>query len=524
MSAPLPPLPPGPADGVRKLSPQRQLLIGAVFVGVLALIGIATKVGGGPTYVTLFRDLDVSHVGEMTAALDKGNIKYQLESGGSEIRVAPTDLARARVLLAKDGMPNSGKPGLELFDKQSLGMTDFSQRVTYRRALEGELARTIGGIRGVESARVHLALPESSPLRRLERPAEAAVVLTLRGGQPLTSDQVQGIAYIVSNAVEQLPSENVAVMDDAGHILSAPADAGMAGLTSRQMEMQRTVEQGLRAKAEELLGTVVGVGNARVQVAAVLNFDQSERTLEQYDPDKQVLQNEQKSETVGDSSGAGGQTIIANTFQNSKLTERSVGAIGGIRKLTVAVLVDEAALSKEAAKVGATQDAQLAALEAAVKNGLGVDSTRGDRITVTALPFEPAAKDLLAGLPADTTKPKTDVLVIVERFSKPGLILAGLVVALVLGLRILGTPVRGAPAAPSAVAAGTAPAGLATRAEQEALESGDAAGALPPVSASSQLAAPQSSESRLLREAVAREASSETETVAQVVRAWLAER
>jgi len=510
---------------MRRISPQRRLLAGAVFLGVVGLIGAATKFGAGPTFVPLFRNLQVENVGEITDALTKANIPYELGPGGTEVRVYPADAPKARVLLAKDGMPNIGKPGLELFDKPTWGMTDFTQRVTYRRALEGELARTIGEIRGVEKARVHLALPEASPLRRLERPAEAAVVLTLRGSGTLSADQIQGIAYIVSNSVEQLPSENVAVMDDNGHILSAPADAGMAGLTSRQIDMQRTVEQQLQQKAEEMLATVVGRGNARVQVAATLNFDQAERTTEAYDPEKQVLQTEQRSESGADSaSGAGAQTVVSNQYQNSKTVERVIGSVGAVKKMTVAVLVDEAAISKEAAKVGATQDAQLAALEAAVRNGLGVDSARGDRMTITAMPFEQTSKEALKGLVADSTTQKQDVLVLVDRFSKPGLILVGLIVALVLGLKLLKPTVPQGGTAGGALARGDMGSGRLDGSVVTGDLTNTVATAALAAGGSAQLAAPQTSESRALREAVAAEAASETETVAQVVRAWLGER
>jgi flagellar M-ring protein FliF len=524
MSVPLPPVPTNgsPFDAARRIPAQRKLLAGVVLAAVIGLIVAATRFGGGPQFVPLFRNLEMESVGGITDALTKGGIQYQLAAGGSEVQVRPDDAARARVLLASNGLPANGRPGLELFDKPTWGMTDFTQRITYRRALEGELARTIGEIRGVERARVHLALPESSPLRRLDRSAEAAVVLTLKPTAMLGPEQVQGIAYIVSNAVEQLPSENVAVMDESGRILSAPADAGMVGLTTRQMDMQRTVETQLSRKAEELLATVVGNGNARVQVAASLNFDQAEKTIEAYDPDKQVLSTEQRSETGADpAAGTGAQTVISNQYSNSRTVERVVGSVGTVKKMTVAVLVDEAAISREATRIGTTQDAQLAALETVIRDGLGVDSIRGDRITVAAMSFDASARQAVATI-ADTTTPKRDVIVLVEKFSKPGLILVGLIVALVLGLRILKPAAAAAPAAASAGTAAALPrqdagdTGALNAAEQQAV--------LDAVNNNPLIAAPVSSESRLLREAVAREAASETETVAQVIRAWLGER
>ncbi|MCA9723604.1 MAG: flagellar M-ring protein FliF, partial [Gemmatimonadetes bacterium] len=189
----------------------------------------------------------------------KAGIDYRLDGGGADISVPEADAARARVVLAQGGMPGSGRPGLELFDRPSWGMTDFTQHVTYRRALEGELARTIGNLRGVERAQVHLALPESSPLRKLDRPAEAAVVVALRADATLTPEQVRGIAQLVSSSVEQLTPDHVAVLDDSGRPLGGvPALDDASGLSSRQLELQRGVETQLQAKVRELLAAAVG--------------------------------------------------------------------------------------------------------------------------------------------------------------------------------------------------------------------------------------------------------------------------
>ena len=170
------------------------------FVAVVGGLVMVTRWAATPDYVTLYRDLDLSESGAMVDQLAKAGIPRRLEAGGAELQVPSADLARARVALAKVGLPANGRPGLELFDKPSWGMTDFTQRVTYQRALEGELARTIAGIHGVERAQVHLVLASSSALRRLDRPASASVVLTLKGNATLGADAVQGITYIVSNS------------------------------------------------------------------------------------------------------------------------------------------------------------------------------------------------------------------------------------------------------------------------------------------------------------------------------------
>jgi len=391
---------------------------------------------------------------------------------------------------------------MEMLDKPQLGLTDFQLRLNYQRALEGELARTIGTIKGVQRAQVHLVLPESSPLRKLDRPAEAAVVLTLQPGFTLASDAVQGITYIVSNSVQQLPSDHVAVMDSEGHLLSVPADQGSpAGLSTRQLDMQRSVETHLASKAEGLLATVVGPGAARVQVAAQLNFEQVDRTVESYNPDGAVLSNEQRAETVGDTldgmSGAN-STIINNSYQNSRTLEKIVGSVGGIQRLTVAVLVDEKALSRGGAE---GKDARMQNIEALVKNAIGLDSARGDRISVAAIPFEEAVLNAVGGDSAQA--PGTPVLVVVERFSRPAIGLIGILAAFVLALKVLRP-------APGQSAPQTARGGSRSIKEPEPEVE------LPPVVVPALAAV-----TTKLKNQVQLESSQSPETTARVVRAWL---
>jgi flagellar M-ring protein FliF len=488
-------LPVSVADAVRRMNGTRRFVGLGIIAGALALLWVGSRWASAPAYVTLYSDLELSGAGSITDDLTKNGISYRLEDGGTTVLVPTSDVARARVVLAKDGLPLNGKPGMELFDKPSWGMTDFTQRITYRRALEGELSRTIGTLRGVEKAQVHLALPESSPLRKLERPAEAAVVVTLRPGVTLGPEVVQGIAYIVSNSVEQLPADNVAVMDDSGRLLSVPSDnSGVYGLTNRQTEMQRSVEKQLADKVEGLLATVVGAGQTRVQVSAMLNFEQVEKTVESYDPDGAVLGTEQRSETVpdgGDETAGGAQTIISNSYQNSKKVERIIGSVGNINKLTVAVLVNQKALGSKS----------MDGLEAAVKNAIGLDSARGDRITMTAMPFEIDPAAAVTSLAPDSTK-GPGMLVVVERFTRPGIMVLGIVVALILGLKLL-KPVE-IPA--GELAAGGAPGTPLSRGVTMP-EIPDA----PP------------SVSLQLRNRVQSESADSPNTAAQVMRAWLAE-
>jgi flagellar M-ring protein FliF len=435
----------------------KRLLLFGIAAAAIVTVWVVAHQMTAPTFMTLYRGLDLKEAGEIGDQLRKNNIEHRLSGGGTEVEVPVAQIATARVALARVGLPSSGRPGLELFDKASWGMTDFTQRVTYQRALEGELARTIGGLQGIDQAQVHLVIPASSNLRRLERPASASVVITLKSGGALSSQAVQGIVYIVSNSVEQLPAENVAIMDASGRVLSVPAAPGAAGGGgSRNLELERTLEDQLAGRIEDLLGTVVGVGRVRAQVAATMSFDHVERTNESFDPDGQVLQNEQRSE-AGESDAGSAQTVVNNSYQNSHRVERLVSATGGVTKLTIAVLVDQSAL-------GGTKNVTADQLREMARDAAGVDSTRGDRLTLNAVAFEPVA--VPEGTGATAAKPAPDIVGMLERVGRPLLAVSAIVALLVLALRVLKSPARpvgeaGLAGAPLPASAGTDPHELA---------------------------------------------------------------
>ena len=254
------------------------------------------------------------------------------------------------------------------------------------------------------------------------------------------------------------------MLDAEGRVLSAPNDATGRGLTSRQLEVQRSVEDYLARNAERMLATVLGSGEAKVQVNARLNFEQVEKNIETYNPDGAVLQNEQRSEATGADSLAGGSsTVVNNTYQNSRVLEKVVGSVGGIERLTVAVLINDKAMATVAGP-GANQPQELARYEQVVRDAIGIDSTRGDRITVLAQPFEPLA---LGDSTGQRGGAGGQVLVVAERFSRPLVGILGILAALILGLRVLkpGWDSRsGAGGAAYAGGSGARPAGWAVRA------------------------------------------------------------
>jgi flagellar M-ring protein FliF len=405
------------------------LLVAAVMLG---------RAASTPRYVPIFRGLDLADAGNVTDALGRAAIPFRLEAGGSDVTVPEAEAARARVLLAKDGIPAVGRPGLELFDRQAWGMTDFTEQVTYRRALEGELARTIGTLRGVQRAQVHLALPEGSALRSLDRPAEAAVVVALQANATLGAEQVRGIAQLVSSSVSQLAVERVAVLDDSGRLLSgAGGEEGGHALSTQQHGLQAGVEAALAEKVTTMLAAALGPEAVRVQVAARLNFDQVDRTIEAYDTLGSVLRTEQRSEagTPADSALGGGPLVLHNEYANSRTVERVISGPGTVTRLTVSAMVDSRALGSE----GTLQDADRERLASVIRDAIGYDEARGDRVSVVAVPFNGVTVAT-----ATTIDPATDLAPVgpdaldwVQRLSLPVLGGVALLIAFLLGSRAL---------------------------------------------------------------------------------------
>ena len=420
------------------------LIIGTGVVAVV-LIFVVSRLATRQEWVPLLPGMSLDAVAEVTTKLDEAKLPYRLVKAGSEVQIGADDLPRARVLLAREGLPARGRPGFELFDRPAWGMTDFTQRINYRRALEGELERTISGMRGIEAAQVHLALDESRSLRRDAKPHAASVVLTLRTGERPSAEMVEGVASLVSSAVDGLSSENVSVLDNAGRLLSAAAEPGMpSAALQKQLRLRREVEQYLELKAEEMIVDIVGAGNARVRIAADINFDRVDRTEQIVDPDQVVTTREERTDIVPSPGQEGaGSTAVSSTFEASRTVETVSGAVGTVKRLTVAVLLNE------------RPDAQplspelLARVESLVSNAVGLNPARGDAISVVNAPFEPV-------VPAPVTVTKPDIITVVQPALRPVLTLIAILAVAFVALRTLKTlkppvPELAAPAAASAL-------------------------------------------------------------------------
>ena len=404
----------------------RRVLVLVIGVAAAGLIFAVSQWAGAPTWVPAFVGVPLEGVTQMTDKLDQAGVKYKLERGGADIMVAVADLAKARVALAKGGIPMAGRPGLELFDQPSWGMTDFTQRINYRRALEGELERTIGKMRSVESAQVHLVMHETDGFAAQSRPTEASVVLKTKG--ETDTEIVKGIAHLVASSVDGLTSDHVTIVNDAGRMLSeAEEPSSLAGLSSRQLGIQREIEDYLRIKAEKIVGQMVGAANLRVQVSARMSFDRLERTTASVDPDKQVVAAEQKAQIVPGAQGGAGQNNTSTAYENTRSTESFVAAPGAVKRLTVAVLVaDQAGADPKVAPTPRTA-AELRQIETMVRSAVGADSTRGDVVSVVSVPFAPV-------IVAPIEKPKTDIVNIMQTAQRPLLGVLGLALIIVVAL------------------------------------------------------------------------------------------
>jgi flagellar M-ring protein FliF len=394
----------------------------AVLVGVLAAASLGSRVD----YTYLFTELSTEDAAAISEKLKAMKVPYKLEAGGTAIQVPEERVHQLRLELASSGLPRGGGVGFEIFDRSNLGATEFDQRVNLRRALEGELSRSIGTIDGVQAARVHLVMPENRLFAARKESASASVVLKLRNGRDFGRREVAGIVHLVSSAVPGLSHDRVSVVSTEGLTLHRPSSSEGGGLGSdNEAEQAREIAGGMEAHVRSLIERVVGPGNSDVRVNVDLNTASRERMEEHYTPERTALRSEHKTEEADGVEGAtvagvpgaqsnlphtdvtentketaaGGGNVFRKTqtrnWEVDRVTEKTLMPAGGVARLSVAVLVNGSYKTVSGKPVFVPRTAaQIAQLDAVVKNAVGFDERRGDAVRIEAAQFARLDEDI----------------------------------------------------------------------------------------------------------------------------------
>ncbi|HUH88909.1 MAG TPA: flagellar basal-body MS-ring/collar protein FliF [Pusillimonas sp.] len=276
----------------------RPILIGAA-AALVAVVTVLLLWSRGPEYRVLFSNIEDRDGGAIVAALTQMNVPYRLSDNGTAIMVPSERVHETRLQLATQGLPKSGGVGFELLDNTRFGASQFTEQVTYQRALEGELGNSIASLHAVQQARVHLAIPRESLFVRDRQEPTASVLLTLFPGRSLSDAQVSAIGWLVSSSVPRLSAENVSVVDQNGRLLSSPT--GEAGAESSQRNFINDIEQRTVQRILTLVTPLVGAGNVRAQASADVDFSQREQTSEVYRPNQEPGQEAVRSKQTSGS-------------------------------------------------------------------------------------------------------------------------------------------------------------------------------------------------------------------------------
>jgi len=394
----------------------RLAMVLGVGAGVAAaLVVLMLRVGQAPDAL-LYSNLDLREAGEITASLEQAGIAYSTRGDGSTIMVNRDEVGEARLMLAGKGLVTSGSVGYEIFDTQSvMGQTEFQQQISEQRALQGELARNIMSLRGVQSARVLIAMPRRELFQADAAEPTASVVVGL-GGRALSADQVRAIRALIASSVPNLKPGKVTVVDETNQTLAAADDEeGFSSATAE--EAKTSTEAQLQARIKDLVEGVVGPGAARVQVTADIDMSRSTTQEQRFDPDGQVVRStsangSESQDTTGLPDGGatatnnipGGEDPAATpagstesvtgettNYEISNTTTTTVKEPGEVRKLSVAVAVD--GKLTPAAEPGGEPTyeprsaEEITQIEDLVKAAMGYDEARGDQVRVTNVRF-----------------------------------------------------------------------------------------------------------------------------------------
>lgn len=407
------------------LSPAQRTMFVGLIASIFIFVGIILYWALKPDYTLLFGSLDPDTATEMVEELEAKGIKYQLQNGGSSIYVPNADVHQLRMQLATTGRMSSDIKGYELFDENALGMTDFMQQVNKKRALEGELARSISSINQVEHARVHLVLPERTPFQDASVEASASVMLNLKSGQRLQPEQIEGMTALIAGSVQDLNPEAVVILDQAGNRLTdgiqSQSDFASGNM---QMQLRQSVESYLTERAQTMLDRALGPGNSLLRVSVEHDFDRLVRESDLIDPDSRTIISEEKTsdQTTDETSqqvpydeftpmNQRGQTAVVNNRMNESVTQvrnyevnttREVyeKSQGELKRISASVLLNHKQAMQENDNGEMVMISEPYTLQEVnefrevVRVALGIQPERGDELTITQIQFhDPMAND-----------------------------------------------------------------------------------------------------------------------------------
>lgn len=397
-----------------------------LIVGIAAIVAAAVLVllwSQEPSYDTLYTNLEDKDAGEVVEALKTEGIGYKVNGKDGSILVPAARVHETRIKMAVLGLPRGGNNGFELLDEKSsgFGVSQFMEKARYHRALEGELSRSISSIEGVSAARVHLAIPKQSVFVREREKTTASVVVNLMQGGQLKQKQVDAIVHLVASSIPSLTPETVTVVDQAGRLLSTKERSPEMELNERQFAYSRRMEKTYIDRIENILQPIVGPNGVRAQVVADVDFTVTEQTQELYNPDQAAVRSEQRQaeEMVGQSESGipgalsnepPGETQVPeqvggdNADKERKIRSKSRATInyevdrtishtrnptGGVRRLSVAVVVDDHQRSNEEGTTVRVprNDDEMERITALVKEAVGFNLSRGDSVNVINAAF-----------------------------------------------------------------------------------------------------------------------------------------
>ncbi|KAA0579731.1 flagellar M-ring protein FliF [Azospirillum sp. B21] len=404
---------------LRNLGPARLAAIGGVGLLLIGFFVYLTTRLSTPEMELLYAELQQTEAAAIAKKLEEAKVPFTVDKTGTKIMVPADQVGPMRMRMAAQGLPSGGSVGYELFDKgEGFGATSFMQNINHLRALEGEMARTVQTLNGVQQARVHLVLPKRELFARQQNPATASVFLKLRPGAQLSRENIQAIQQLIAASVPNLDPNRISIVDDKGKLLARGTGSDTAEAMMASAEEKKQAYEGRLARTiEDLLGRTLGYGKVRAEVSADLDFDRITTQSEIFDPESQVVRSTQTVTESNESSdrdplapvtvdqnlptsqaSSSASPLSSNksnrneetiNYEITKTTKSHVREAGTVRRLSVAVLVDGTyQTSKDAPPAYQPRSEQeIESIKALVRSAVGLDAVRGDSLEVINLRF-----------------------------------------------------------------------------------------------------------------------------------------